>query len=235
MRPWLLSFSLILLLCGAAAFAAPVISADNSSYSISIQAAGAVVKHVFDVTNTGDQTLEITDMLASCTCTTVTPTKAELAPRKSIGIAVSVDTTGFTGLTERTVTLESNDPANPDLVLLISVTVAGKAQAKLPTITAAEFQKRFYLLVDVRTPEEFASGHLFGAVNIPLSEFQNNLSTWTPRLPRDVPIILQCKSGSRSAQATQILLNAGFTNVLNLDGGITDWADIFGPRYLFGF
>ncbi len=132
MRPWRLSFFLTLVLCGAAAFAAPVMSADNPSYSISIQGAGAVVEHVFDVTNTGNQTLKITDISPSCTCTTVTPTKAELAPGKSIGIAVSVDTTGFAGLTERTVTLESNDPVNPELVLIVAVTVAGKAQAKLP-------------------------------------------------------------------------------------------------------
>ena len=235
MRPWRLPFFFTLLICGAAAFAAPVVSVDNPSFSISIQAAGAVAKHIFNVTNTGNQTLKITDILPSCTCTTVTPTEVEIAPGKSSDIKVMVDTTGFAGLTERTVALESNDPVNPEIVLLISVIVAGKTQEKFPTIAAAEFQKRFYLLVDVRTPEEFASGHLFGAVNIPLSEFQNNLSKWTPRLPRDVPIILQCKAGSRSAQATQILVEAGFTNVLNLEGGITGWTGSFGSRYLFDF
>jgi rhodanese-related sulfurtransferase len=235
MRLSRIPFLFTLLLCGAAALAAPIIRTDNPSYSISIPAAGAVVMHVFDIVNAGNQTLKITSINPSCTCTTVTPTKADLAPGKSMGIAASIDTTGFTGLNERTVTLESNDPLNPELVLLISVTVTGNEQAKLPTITVVDFQKRFYLLVDVRTPEEFTSGHLFGAVNIPLSEFQNNLSMWTPRLPRDVPIILQCKAGSRSAQATRILLNAGFSNVLNLDGGITDWSDTYGARYLFGF
>ena len=83
-----------------------------------------------------------------------------------MGIAVSIDTTGFAGLNERTVTVESNDPASPEVVLLISITAAGKEQAKLPTITATEFQKRFYVLVDVRTPEEYAAGHLLGAVNV---------------------------------------------------------------------
>lgn len=235
MSPWRIPFFLTLLLCAASAMAAPAISADNPLYSISVPGAGAVVKHVFDVTNAGNQPLRITRVRPSCTCTTVTPTSAVLAPGKSIGIGVSVDTTGFSGLTERTVTLESNDPANPELVLLISITVAGREQAALPTITVTDFQKRFYLLVDVRTPQEFTSGHLLGAVNIPLSEFQDDLQMWIPRLPRDVPIILQCRSGSRSAQAARILLNAGFANVLNLDGGITDWTEVFGSRYLHGF
>jgi rhodanese-related sulfurtransferase len=99
----------------------------------------------------------------------------------------------------------------------------------------SDFQKRFYVLVDVRTFEEFASGHLVGAINIPLSELQENLGTWSRRLPRDVPIVLQCRSGVRSAQAAQILLRAGFTNVLNLDGGITAWTDTFRSQYLFSW
>ena len=235
MKLWRLSLILILVFCGATAFASPAIGSDDPMYFVSIQAAGATIEHMFVVTNTGDQTLKISDIVPSCTCTTVTPTKAELAPGKSMGVTVSVDTTDFGRLTERIVTLESNDPVNPKFVMSVSVTVAEKAEAKLPTITVADFQKRFYLLVDVRTPEEFASGHLLGAVNIPLSEFQNNLSTWTSLLPRDVAIILQCKAGSRSAQATQILLKAGFTNVLNLDDGITGWTDTFKSHYLFSF
>jgi len=235
MRLWRLSFILILVFCGGTVFATPAIGANNPQYFISIPEAGAVVKHLFVITNTGNQTLSITEILPSCTCTTVAPTKAELEPGKSIGITVSVDTAGLTGLTERIATLKSNDPFNPEFILSISVTVGGKAEAKLPAISAIDFQKLFYLLVDVRTPEEFASGHLLGAVNIPLSEFQNNLSAWIPRLPRDITIILQCKAGSRSAQATQILLKAGFTNVLNLEDGITDWTNTFGSQYLFDF
>jgi rhodanese-related sulfurtransferase len=230
-----MELALVLLVCGTGAFAAPAIGVDNPSYDVSIQAAGVTVSHVYNVTNSGNQTLKITDVRTSCTCTTATPAKAEIPPGKSVPISVSVNTTGFSGITERTVTLESNDPANPKLVLFISVTTAGDAPTQLPSITVADFQKRFYLLVDVRTPEEFASGHILGAVNIPLSELQTNLAAWTPRLPRDVPIVLQCKAGSRSAQAGQILLKAGFTNLLNLDGGITGWTDAFGPRYLFGY
>ena len=230
-----LFFSVGLVLSQTAALAAPVISADSSDYPISISTAGAVVSHVFQVTNKGDQTLKITDAIPSCTCTTAAPSKVDIAPGKNVGIEVTVDTTAFTGLTVRAVTLVSNDPVSPETVLTVSVTVTGDTQAKVPTITVSDFQKRFYLLVDVRTPQEFEQGHLFGAVNIPLSELQNNPAAWIPRLPRSVPIILQCKAGVRSAQAAQILMKAGFTNVLSLDGGITDWTDTFGSGYLFGF
>ena len=229
------SVMLILVLSAAAGVAAPAVSVDNPSYEASIEAAGVVVRHVFTATNTGDQILKITNVQPSCLCTTATPTKAELAPGKSVAISVAVDTTGFAGLVVRTVTLESNDPSNPRLMIVISITNTDDAQAKLSTITVSDFKKRFYVLVDVRTPQEFVSGHLLGAINIPLSELQNNPETWAHRLPRDVPVVLQCKSGARSAQAAQVLLRAGFTNVFNLDGGITDWTNTFGSRYLFGF
>jgi len=60
-------------------------------------------------------------------------------------------------------------------------------------------------LVDVRTPEEYAAGFVAGAINIPLDE----LSARLDELPTDVPIIVYCRSGSRSAQAATILCDAG--------------------------
>ena len=129
----------VLLLRGAAASSSPVMSVDSTTFSTAVQAPGAIVSHVFSVTNTGNQALKITGILTSCTCTTVTPQRAELAPGRSAGISVYVDTSGFAGITERTVTLRSNDPVHPEVMLFISVTVAAAAPAKLPSINAADF------------------------------------------------------------------------------------------------
>jgi len=225
----------VMALFGSAIFGAPAISVDRPSYEVTIREAGEVVRHVFTIRNNGNQSLLIADVRPSCVCTTASPGKAEVPPGESVALSVSIDTTGFEGLVARTVTVSSNDPANPDLILAIYVTSPTAARVQIPAISAKDFRKRFYLLVDVRTPEEFASGHILGAVNIPLSELKGNLSTWAARLPKEVPVILQCRSGVRSSQAAQILLEAGFQNVLNLDGGILDWTSTFGSRYLFGF
>jgi rhodanese-related sulfurtransferase len=226
---------LALTLCAGTVIARPQISVDSPNFAASIPSAGVVVRHTFTVWNKGDRQLTISDVLPSCVCTKAFAMKTALAPGQSTEVEVAVDTAGFAGLVVRTVTLVSNDPANPQLVLVISVTNTQPEESKPPAISVSDFQKRFYLLVDVRTPEEFASGHLLGAVNVPLSDLQNNLVAWVPRLPRDVPVILQCRSGARSTQAAQILIRAGFTNVLNLDGGIIDWTNAFGSRYLFAF
>ena len=70
-------------------------------------------------------------------------------------------------------------------------------------------------LVDVRTQGEFRSGHLPGARLIPVDTIPNKLSAFGP--DKDRPIVVYCKSGSRSSRAEGILKAAGYTNII--DGG----------------
>jgi rhodanese-related sulfurtransferase len=76
-------------------------------------------------------------------------------------------------------------------------------------------------VVDVREPDEFTGplGHIRGAILIPLGE----LAERAGELRGDRPIVAVCRAGSRSAQATAILQQAGFTQVANLTGGMLRW------------
>ena len=74
-------------------------------------------------------------------------------------------------------------------------------------------------LVDVRTVDEFASGHINRAVNIPLSDLSRRLSDVGAR---DVPVVVYCASGMRSASAKRTLEKSGFTSVHDL-GGMGRW------------
>src|SRR5665648_111642 len=79
-------------------------------------------------------------------------------------------------------------------------------------------------LVDVRTPEEFNESHIDGAILRPLQELENPqmLETIIETLPKDKPILVYCRSGRRSAVASNILIKSGFV-VYNLEGGIIEW------------
>lgn len=70
--------------------------------------------------------------------------------------------------------------------------------------------------VDVRTPQEVATGTLEGAVNIPLDQLPARLV----ELDASRRTVLLCRSGNRSGQAAAYLSGAGFTDVINLDGGM---------------
>ena len=77
-------------------------------------------------------------------------------------------------------------------------------------------------LIDVREPDEYATVRAEGAVNIPLSEFVARTDEINP----DQDIYLICKSGGRSAQASEYLEQArGWDNVINVAGGTTTWVE----------
>jgi len=94
------------------------------------------------------------------------------------------------------------------------------------TISAAESKqlietqpKEEIVILDVRTVEEYHEGHIEGAILIPLQKLQKNYAM----SDKDRIIIIYCRTGVRSAQASQILVDNGFTKVYNMDGGITAW------------
>lgn len=68
-------------------------------------------------------------------------------------------------------------------------------------------------LIDVRTAEEYAAGHIDGANLLPLQDIQAGK---LPKVDSTKPIYLYCRSGNRSAQATAILKKAGYTNTIDL-------------------
>ncbi|MDO5980019.1 rhodanese-like domain-containing protein [Flavivirga spongiicola] len=76
-------------------------------------------------------------------------------------------------------------------------------------------------LLDVRTPKEFKEGHIDGAQNI--DWFSTTFDSDIKNLDKTKPVILYCKSGGRSAKSGKKLLRAGFTEIYDLEGGITRW------------
>jgi len=100
------------------------------------------------------------------------------------------------------------------------------------TITAAELKVKMdrnerLLLVDVREPSEWEIVRIPGSVLIPQGRFHDG--TALTELPRDLPIILHCKSGHRSANCLTILLNAGFSDVVHLESGVIGWIQQIDP------
>ena len=77
-----------------------------------------------------------------------------------------------------------------------------------------------YIILDVRTPEEYADKHIPGAINVPNETIG---SQEIPGLPqKDQLILVYCRSGNRSKQASEKLAALGYTNVVEF-GGINDW------------
>lgn len=220
----------VVLLATSSTLAGPTISVDSAYFLTAIQTESLVV-HTFILKNVGDESLVISDVVPSCSCTTPVLSDQELEPGETAELVATVDTTGFAGLVTREIFVFSNDFEMPALILTIDVDAPVRATPN--ELSQETLLQAFYVLVDVRTQEEFDAGHLWGAVHIPLSELQTNLDAWTPYLPHDVPLVVYCKAGIRSAIGAQILLDAGFANVFDLPGGTDAWVETYGDRFLF--
>jgi len=83
-----------------------------------------------------------------------------------------------------------------------------------PPVDFKELLKKGAQLIDVRTSDEFRTGHLKGAINIPLQQLGSNLS----KIRKDKPVITYCASGMRSSAAKNMLMERGFGEVYNGGG-----------------
>lgn len=106
-----------------------------------------------------------------------------------------------------------------------SATVETSPASSTQHVNAAEAQKlvaeKNTTVLDVRTPDEFASGHIAGAINIDFhaADFEQKVAA----LNKATPYLVHCASGRRSEQALPVLQKEGLQTLYHLDGGIQAW------------
>ena len=111
------------------------------------------------------------------------------------------------------------------LFSVIGLSACGKPKAAYHKISAQEAYRMMraeeaYILLDVRTEEEYAASHIEGALLIPAYEIGRRAVAELP--DKDALILVYCRSGRRSANAAYDLIDMGYTNVYDF-GGIIDW------------
>ena len=116
------------------------------------------------------------------------------------------------------------------LLLILQIAAAimllsGCSSASYTQISQDEAMKMMqeqtdYLIVDVRRPDEFAEGHIAGAVNVPNETIEDEAPEALP--DKEQTLLVYCRSGNRSKEASQKLADMGYTNVYEF-GGINTW------------
>ncbi len=117
------------------------------------------------------------------------------------------------------------------IIILAIVTLAitsckGQPSKNIQTIDAVAFSKAIQAtpnpqVVDVRTPEEFASGHINQAKNV--NWLSDDFATKASKYDKSKPIFVYCKIGGRSHKAAEKLVELGFSTIIELEGGILKW------------
>jgi len=108
-----------------------------------------------------------------------------------------------------------------------TVAASSSEVSKVKTVNTDQFSQLLLLdevqLVDVRTAEEYQSGHIEGAVNIDVQ--QEDFKSKAGKLDKNKPVLVYCRSGKRSSNAGSILESMGFKRIVNLDGGMLAWEE----------
>ena len=121
----------------------------------------------------------------------------------------------------------------PDYESFCGMLSDGAAEAvSVSTIAVTELKAKMdsgekFMLIDVREPGEFEIVRIPGSILIPKQEFLNGSAL--EKLPQDVPIILHCKSGVRSAECLAVLKQAGFADATHVSGGVVAWVKQIDP------
>jgi rhodanese-related sulfurtransferase len=127
------------------------------------------------------------------------------------------------GLLATTATFADQAPVAPAASPPAAVPAA--AHAAVPLVTQDQLLERqakhdpSLFLLDVRTPEEFAAGHVPGAVNIPYDQVASHLK----EIPKDKDIVLYCHSGRRAGMAAEVLQANGYKRLQHLQGDMQAW------------
>lgn len=179
----------------------------------------------FTLGNVGDTELILGPAAPSCACTSFSVEKERLAPGETILVKVCFDSTGYGGKeVVESLSIRTNDPNRPWVRLALTGYVRPAQPYEAP---AKDLLASLYLLLDVRPPEEYARGHLLGALNLPYFELQKFLDA----LPRGVPIFVY--GGEEAEKATEDLRKQGFI-ARALAGDISGWLSAFGLLFVVG-
>ena len=110
-------------------------------------------------------------------------------------------------------------------LLASNTTQAQKAKPQVTNLDAAAFNTAFKktpgTLLDVRTPEEIVHGKIPGALNMDF--YEEDFKKQLKKVDKTKPVYLYCASGGRSADAGEMLIEMGYTQVYNLEGGFRAW------------
>lgn len=242
-RTVLLVAVFVFLMIGFTGSAQPLV-VDKTLHDFGLAQDGERVSTEFILTNNGTTAITISNVDYNCSCTSyafmLDGERTQRAPYtvpagQSVRMQVTFNTRGYARTSQpvfQILTVRSNDPERASF----QVTIRANVVATLPSHKAlpSELVEAHFFLVDLRTPEAFAEGHLFGAINIPFEEME----VWLPELPLNAMYVLYDTDGSVAAQATWEMANSGhggwWGRVHSMEGGLVRWVQHLGGKYFVG-
>ncbi|MEB3103506.1 rhodanese-like domain-containing protein [Ferviditalea candida] len=111
-------------------------------------------------------------------------------------------------------------------VLFLFILAGCSTEKSYPTVSLKDAKQKIdqgAAVIDVRTPEEYAAGHIPNAILVPLQDIQADPKAALQKLDPKQEYIVICRSGNRSKAASEIMWSQGFKSIINTETGMKDW------------
>jgi len=203
-----------------------------------IKASDGVVTHSFVIKNIGSKTINILGVSTSCGCTSANVDKESLAPGETANLNATFDPNaheGLTGLLKRIVYIRTDNEAEPETQIKLTVTVEEEHKEDHDTDLKDFEMSPFGLLekinskedikiIDVRPASEYGAGHIPGAINIDISDLDETFLSGLDIKKSDAMVVYG-KSDISGMQGYDALVKLGYSEAKELMGGFTHWEE----------
>jgi len=211
--------------------AAQKIEANKSYFDFGSITEGMNIPVSFTITNTGFDDVLIREIRTFAACVESRPlSKRSLKPGEIIKLEYIFQSLGYGGVTvDKHIEVHYNNAALSPLRLAIKGKVLPLESYQAPI---GELIYNFFVLVDIRSPEDFVKEHIMGAVNVPYEKIDEWASRVSKNISEEVIIYLFSEDGSKSDEAAKFLGKKGAAKYISIVGGLKEWKRQNGNKFL---
>jgi len=185
----------------------------------------------FSLTNTGTGEIRIREIRTFAACVQSRPLKEKIMTQgETFQLELVFESLGYGGADiDKYIEVHYDNPKTSPLRLRVkgSVLPLESYQASL-----GEMTYNFFVLVDIRTTEEYLKEHILGALNMPVEKMDRWISSITPALSKELIIYVISEEGIKSDRMVKSLRERGYVQFLSLVGGMKEWKQQNGTKFL---
>jgi len=224
---------MLLIAFGAASMlpATTGLTVDKSVFDFGTIQEGANANVSFTIRNAGNESIQIKEIRTFAACVESKPLpKKDLKPAESMRLDYVFESLGYGGVTvDRKIEIYLTQPDSKPLTLY----VRGKVLALEPfQAPFGELTYNFFVLIDLRSPAQFETEHIVGAINVPAAQMESWTKAIRSRLSDEVVIYAYSQDGVESDTIVRTLRKTGFGQYISLVGGLNEWKKQKGDRFL---
>ncbi len=224
---------LVLFLSQHVAFSqeAPELASDKSTFDFGTIREGTNARVTFTIINTGAKEVQIREIRTFSACVEARPlAQRNLSPGKKLTLEYIFESLGYgSASVNKSIEIHYNNNKLSPLRLNVKGKVLSLEPYQAPL---GELTYNFFVLIDIRSEQSFAQEHIIGAINVPFENIDRWAADVSQVISDELIIYLYSEDGTESDKAAKRLRDKGYSQYISLVGGLKEWKNQKGNRFL---